>query len=100
MATRDYLLAYISRYLVSIELSKELKAIDAGWEPVIIHEAQKKKREREERVAQVRRELRAELRAIDAEWRLVIARESLRKELDAIDAECRHTIKLRRSSKL
>ncbi len=33
------------------------------WEPVIIHEAQKKKREREERVAQVRRELRAELKA-------------------------------------
>ncbi|KAA8472220.1 coiled-coil domain-containing protein [Anaplasma marginale] len=78
-----------------IKLRKELKAIDAEWEPVIIHEAQKKKREREERVAQVRRELRAELRAIDAEWRLVIARESLRKELKAIDAECRHTIKLR-----
>ncbi|PLC07821.1 UNVERIFIED_ORG: hypothetical protein C0V67_04300, partial [Anaplasma ovis] len=42
------------------------------WEPVIIHEAQKKKREREERVAQVRRELRAELNAIDTAWRFVI----------------------------
>nr|QOS44329.1 aaap-like protein 3 [Anaplasma marginale] len=42
------------------------------WEPVIIHEAQKKKREREELAAQVRRELRAELNAIDTAWRFVI----------------------------
>ncbi|KAB0451620.1 coiled-coil domain-containing protein [Anaplasma marginale] len=92
-----------------IELRKELSDIAARWRPAIIHEAHKKKLEREEHAAKVRKELRAELEAIDARWKPVIelrsalrvieGRMELRKELKAIDAQGQHAATFLRISR-